>query len=344
MYLLGCGTYGSVYRTVERDAIKKSDPYYSWIALREMITMRYLSLHDNHSMIDLHEVNYNDLTIRMELAEIDLKDWNNIKPSVSRRCLIIREVIKAIYLLHQIGIVHGDLKTANLVLTSTNQIKLIDFGFSGPPNWAFTQYTTPVYKDKYETNGFNSDIYSLGIIMIELFTGIEFDTPPNEYKIKETTHLISKDYRYLIRSMVGRPSKRPNITQIMNHFGIEPIVLPSLKMINLKHGQLYDYERRWINHILSICNVTGPNKVSDFFSLLSLFTNMADYRSDLQFYGLAIIYIYSAYFQNPINYPTLISMAPSFYSRINRKTKLNHKINFLINNEHFVINLFSLIN
>lgn len=343
MALLGCGTYGKVYRTYDKKALKKSDAYYGWVSLREMITMKYLSLFDKTPMIGVHSLSYSNFEIVMELAEIDLQRWNNLRPNTSRRCIIIRSVIEAIYLLHQIGIVHGDLKSANLVLT-TNGVKLIDFGFSGPPGWSFTQYTTPIYKDKYETNSFTSDIYALGIIMIELFTGVEFETPPSDYRIREATHHISKDYRYFIRAMTGDPRKRPNITQVMDRFGLEAITLPSLKNVKLKYGYLYNIDKIWISRMLKICNVNGPNRISDFFLLLSLFTGMSDFRSNIQFYGLAIIYIYSAYFHNPINYPTLVSMTPSYYSRKIRRRKLDDKINFLINNDQFVIKLFDLIN
>jgi serine/threonine protein kinase len=301
----------------------------------------------------------------MELAKIDLHKWISISPSLSRRCLIVRQVIEAVYLLHQIGIVHGDLKTANLVLVDDitgntgnndntgntgNKVKIIDFGFSGPPKWAFTQYTTPIYKDPYETGepgsigSFSADIYALGIIMIELFTGFEFESPPTSHKIREITHSISRDYRYLIRSMTSAPKKRPNISQVMEHFGIDGPVLPSLKRVSIRQGEISIYEKRYINSLITICNISGPNKVSDFFILLSIFCGMADYRTDIQFYILAIIYIYSAYFHNPVNYPALLSMAPSYYNRKIRKIKLAKKIDFLINNEQFIIKLLSMIN
>ena len=308
-----------------------------------MVTMKYLSLHENNPMIRLYSVNYSDECIIMELGDTDLRAWNNMNQSTSRRCIIIRSVIESVYLLHQIGIVHGDLKLDNLVLMSYGNVKLIDFGFSGPPVWVFTQYTTPIYKDNYDTNDFSSDIYSLGIILIELFTGDEFVTPPDDDQIIEASRKISKDYRYFIRSMTGDPRKRPNITQIMDKFGMEALTLPSLKMVSIKHGNISQHEKRWIDNLLRICNVAGPHRICDFFTLLSLLTGMNDYRSELQFYGLAVIYIYSSYFHNPVNYPTVISMAPSFYSRANRKRKLASKTDFLINNEQFITKLFSLM-
>ena len=340
--MLGKGTYGSVFRSNSKQAIKKADPYYGWIALREMVIFKWLSMHDYSPAVELHGISFSSYAIGMELAEIDLSKWNNIRQTTSKRCLIIRDVIKSVFLLHQIGLVHGDLKTANIIMTFNGSIKLIDFGFSGPTGWAFTKYTTPIYKDKYETNNFASDIYSLGIIMIELFTGYEFDNPPTDKQIKELTHTISKDYRYFIRTMVGKPNQRPNIIQVMDKFNIDNIELPSLKPISIKCGDLMVYEKQWISNLLLICNVTGPNKISDFFLMLGLFISMSDYRSDLQFYGLAIVYVYSSYYNNPINYPTLISVAPTYYSRANRKRKIAEKIDFIINNEQFIKLLFTL--
>lgn len=343
MILMGSGTYGCVYKTRELRAIKKSDPYYSWVALREMINMRYISLFEGNSMIKLFDANYESQTITMELAAYDLRKWNCEDQTPSKRGLIIRKVIKAVYLLHQMGLTHADLKTSNIVLTHSDEVKLIDFGFTGPGKWAFTDYTTPIYRDRYNSKSYQADIYSLGIILIELMLNMNFESPPTSYHIKEVTHSIHKDFRYFIRSMTGEPRKRPSIEQVVDKFNIRDVILPSLKLINHKSYELPSCYVNWMVNMIKILNLSGPHRIRDFFDLLLIFNKFADFISDMMFYGLAIMYIYSSYFHNPINYPTIISFLPTYYSRYNRRIKLAQKIDIVLSSDEFIINLFSRI-
>lgn len=43
---------------------------------------------------------------------------------------LFKEIVKAVAYLHSKKIVHGDIKTANIMITSNLSVKLIDFGYS----------------------------------------------------------------------------------------------------------------------------------------------------------------------------------------------------------------------
>lgn len=89
--------------------------------------------------------------------------------------------------LHQQGIVHRDIKTSNIKITSEGNIKLFDFGISkGGDLPAMTRSTdflgTIQYMSPEQTEGkevdIRSDIYSLGIVIYEmLFQKLPFDAP-----------------------------------------------------------------------------------------------------------------------------------------------------------------------
>lgn len=138
-------------------------------------------------------------------TETDNKNTSNIKPPYfimpyyagnTLKALLIREhlnlcqkiafAIKICQLLdaiHYLGYLYCDLKPANLLITSYQQIVLLDFGLAQPivahtVNEPYpTAYTagTPAYMSPEQFNGLpltpQSDYYNLGIVLFELLAG-----------------------------------------------------------------------------------------------------------------------------------------------------------------------------
>ena len=144
------------------------------------------------------------------------------------------QLVKALQYLHNLKIIHRDLKLANLFLTENMQLKLGDFGLStiiefegerkrslcGTPN-----YIAPEILDGKTGHSFEVDIWSLGIIIYTLIIGkLPFETN----KTKETYKRIRlKSYTFPQNAKYSIPAKE----LIENILVLEPHKRPSLEDI-----------------------------------------------------------------------------------------------------------------
>jgi serine/threonine protein kinase len=113
---------------------------------------------------------------------ITLKELIAKKGSVDLETLspIIVQVIAALRYAHKRGIVHRDLKSANILITEKNEVKLTDFGLAfARDSGTITQegfvLGTPAYMSPEQARGkkvdFRSDIFSLGVTIYEALSG-----------------------------------------------------------------------------------------------------------------------------------------------------------------------------
>ena len=115
---------------------------------------------------------------RSLLAE--LKRSEPLPPA--RAFTILRGICRGMSVAHRAGIIHRDLKPANVLLGEADLVKIVDFGVAGARSGADTALTgagmivgTPTYMAPEQAQGKpcdpRTDIYSLGVIMYEMFAG-----------------------------------------------------------------------------------------------------------------------------------------------------------------------------
>lgn len=147
--------------------------------------------------------------------------------------VIAREIVLGLHYLHTQGIMHRDIKAANVLLTRTGQVKLADFGVAaqlihresqrntlvGSPYWMAPEV---IRQSMYDGR---ADIWSLGITIMELATG---HPPLSEYHPMRAMFLIPKAtpprldtskhnpglVRFLDRCLVLKPHDRATAHQL----------------------------------------------------------------------------------------------------------------------------------
>jgi serine/threonine protein kinase len=94
---------------------------------------------------------------------------------------VLRPVCSALYYAHKLGLVHCDVKPANIMIQNNGTVLLADFGIARVTESATTTTMvgagTPAYMAPEQAMGANpvpqTDIYSLGVVLYELVTGGE---------------------------------------------------------------------------------------------------------------------------------------------------------------------------
>jgi serine/threonine protein kinase len=98
---------------------------------------------------------------------------------VERTIEIVFRCARALDYAHRLGVVHRDIKSANILLTAAGEVKIADFGIARRLESDTTQmigmvgsppYMSPEQVREEPVTG-QSDVYSLGVVFFELLTG-----------------------------------------------------------------------------------------------------------------------------------------------------------------------------
>ena len=129
-----------------------------------------LGVGDDHAHIAMEYLEGGDLKARIEkgIAEAAAVSF-------------LRQIASALAKIHDVGILHRDLKPGNIMLRADDSIALIDFGLAKRMRLRMELtdegeiFGTPYYMSPEQGHGngvdHRSDIYSLGVIFYEMLTG-----------------------------------------------------------------------------------------------------------------------------------------------------------------------------
>lgn len=208
--------------------------YHSWI---EKSTDELLNddtdsdYSDNNQPLKTSMQQFYYLCIKMEYCSMTLSYFlrNENGHDIIKKKDYICQIIEGIKYLHDNGYIHRDLKPENILINFKDQIKISDFGLVCNENQLFDNYTkyigTYLYSSPQQYNGeeyaYDTDIYSLGIIIYEMY--LNFSTESEriikiENLKKGIIDMRNPHHKFILEMTCYTPMVRPTIDKIYNYF------------------------------------------------------------------------------------------------------------------------------
>ncbi len=181
---------------------------------------------------------------------------------LKKRLNIFLQICKAIQFIHNNKVLHRDIKPGNIMIADNLTIKLTDFGLahiidansssqnqiSGSP-----AYMSPEAFSETDTIDHHSDIFSLGVLGYELFTG---EKPFSGNNIPEIRHSICNmkpiapsrinpdiymEIEYFLHEMLAKKPKHrfDNLTDVIS--SLEKLISSVKSQDNKKNKGLFDF-------------------------------------------------------------------------------------------------------
>ncbi|KAF7723180.1 kinase subunit of RNA polymerase II carboxy-terminal domain kinase I [Apophysomyces ossiformis] len=190
---VGEGTYGKVYKArncktgrlmaLKRIRMKSEKDGFPITAMREIKLLQQLK-HDR--IVELQQIMVSKGSVYMVLEYMDhdlsgILGHPNFKFEPAHAKSLVKQMLEGLGYLHNMGILHRDIKGSNLLINNKGELKIADFGLARvfAKNRAH-DYTNRVITLWYRppelllgatAYGPAVDIWSVGCIMLEFFTG-----------------------------------------------------------------------------------------------------------------------------------------------------------------------------
>lgn len=259
--VLGRGGMGAVYRATETAtgrpvAVKVLHP--SMVAQGDMLARfereaRVMSRLNHPNLVPLlaleHDGDVHFLVMRYAEGEsLSTRLKERGRHTVREALPILAQLGSALDYLHARGIVHRDVKPANVILSAAGHVTLLDFGISRPLDSSLTRagavLGTPQYMAPEQAIGdtvdHRADLYALGLIAYHLVTGEPpfgktdtfeairrhlFETP--QLASEKSAAVSEALARVLARALAKKPSERYESAQAFQEALVEAFAADS---------------------------------------------------------------------------------------------------------------------
>lgn len=203
IYQVGEGTYGKVYKAKEKNSkdhkfvalkcilMDKEKEGFPVTALREIMILKNLKHQNLINLLEIVSTKHTDKKIGnvylvFEYMNHDLSGLlrTKIKLTLPSIKSIFYQILKGVNHLHKNNIIHRDIKSANILVSSKGEIKVGDFGLARKVNPYIDQdknkftnkvvtlwYRAPEILLGSRSYSYVSDVWSIGCMFLEILRG-----------------------------------------------------------------------------------------------------------------------------------------------------------------------------
>ncbi|CAN7986544.1 unnamed protein product [Ixodes hexagonus] len=211
---IGEGAYGMVVSafdnvTKEKVAIKKISPFeHQTYCQRTLREIKILTRFKHENIIDIRDIiraptidQMKDVYIVQCLMETDLyKLLKTQKLSNDHICYFLYQILRGLKYIHSANVLHRDLKPSNLLLNTTCDLKICDFGLArvADPEHDHTGFLTEYVATRWyrapeimlNSKGYTKsiDIWSVGCILAEMVSNRPIF--PGKHYLDQLNHIL----------------------------------------------------------------------------------------------------------------------------------------------------------
>nr|CAD60453.1 extracellular signal-regulated protein kinase [Marthasterias glacialis] len=212
---IGEGAYGMVCsatdtKNLSKVAIKKISPFeHQTYCQRTLREIKILTRFRHENIINIQDIIHansidemKDVYIVQSLMETDLyKLLKTQKLSNDHICYFLYQILRGLKYIHSANVLHRDLKPSNLLLNTTCDLKICDFGLAriADPVHDHTGFLTEYVATRWyrapeimlNSKGYNKsiDIWSVGCILSEMLNGKPIF--PGKHYLDQLNHILN---------------------------------------------------------------------------------------------------------------------------------------------------------
>lgn len=211
---IGEGAYGMVVSAIDNEtktkvAIKKISPFeHQTYCQRTLREIKILTRFNHENIIDIRDIirastleQMRDVYIVQCLMETDLyKLLKTQRLSNDHICYFLYQILRGLKYIHSANVLHRDLKPSNLLLNTTCDLKICDFGLArvADPDHDHTGFLTEYVATRWyrapeimlNSKGYTKsiDIWSVGCILAEMLSNRPIF--PGKHYLDQLNHIL----------------------------------------------------------------------------------------------------------------------------------------------------------
>ena len=226
--VLGKGAYGEVVKDTANHVAVKTFHKLPHI-IQEFAALHYLQ--DCKYVVHAKSVNLTSSQLTMELYDLSFRKYMVEGHCCCEECLnlIFRDVLLGLIELNDRKLSHSDIKPGN-ILINLKPLKAVlgDCGFVSIGTYSKQQRTAQSYRDIDVVNDLKHDIFSLGVMMLELYYFVKpvVHDHYNEYQKIISKKVTNVKHKALLKKMMSENrEERPSARDILKTlYDISPAV------------------------------------------------------------------------------------------------------------------------